>query len=198
MMNKSSFFAKEVEYIKNPSIRRDTITLIDMLPDYFFTCAASSTGKYHPKFSLGEGGLLRHTKAAVQIMIDLYQNEIFCHGLSNDEKDLLIMALILHDGLKHGIDNERYVRFDHPVIMADFIEKNKSMLSLSEKYLKIVTDSIRCHMGPWITNPYSEVILPIPKTKYEKMVHLCDYLSSRKGLNFEFDEDNNITNTDNY
>ena len=94
-------FNKEIKYIKNERVKNSLITMLDRLPDYFYSVPASSTGKYHPSFSLGDGGLLRHTKAAVRIAIELFQDESL-NNFTDDEKDLLIMALTLHDGLKSG------------------------------------------------------------------------------------------------
>ena len=54
-MNKSLVFEKEFNYIKNPKYVENVKILIDLLPDYFFKVAASSTGKYHPSFSLEIG-----------------------------------------------------------------------------------------------------------------------------------------------
>lgn len=47
-------------------------------------------------------------------------------------------------------------------------------------------------MGKWNTNNYSDVVLPLPLTLTQKLVHMCDYLASRKQINFNFDENNNI------
>lgn len=64
-------FNKEISYIKNERIRNSLITILDLLPDYFYHIPASSTGKYHPEFTLGDKGLVRHTKAAVRIAYEL-------------------------------------------------------------------------------------------------------------------------------
>ena len=64
-MNNINYFQKEFSYIKSDEYKNDYKVLVDLLPDYFFKVAASSTGKYHPAFSLGDGGLLRHTKVAI-------------------------------------------------------------------------------------------------------------------------------------
>ena len=70
-MNKKELFIDEINYLKNDDIKKSVAILIEMLPDYFFHEAASSTGKYHPKYALGDGGLLRHTKAACYIAHEL-------------------------------------------------------------------------------------------------------------------------------
>ena len=52
-----------------------------------------------------------------------------------------------------------------------------------------MSESISSHMGQWNTDRKSSVVLPLPTTKYQKFVHLCDYLSSRKFMNVKFVDD---------
>ena len=76
-MNKKErlyYFKDELDMITQKNVKKFTAKTLLKLPDYFFTAAASSTGKYHPKYVLGEQGLLRHTKAAVKIAAELFQN----------------------------------------------------------------------------------------------------------------------------
>ena len=47
-------------------------------------------------------------------------------------------------------------------------------------------------MGRWNTSDYSDIVLPLPLTLTQKLVHMCDYLASRKQINFVFDEESNI------
>ena len=75
-MNKVAVFEKELKYIKKESFKNDTMYLIDSLPDYFFEVAAASTGKYHPKYAQGTGGLVRHTKSAVRIAYELLEDPL--------------------------------------------------------------------------------------------------------------------------
>ena len=70
-MNKKEIFYDEINYIKDENLRKSLGELIELLPDYFFREPAASTGKYHPSYAQGEGGLLRHTKAAVRIGYEL-------------------------------------------------------------------------------------------------------------------------------
>lgn len=48
MDSKAKVFTTEINYIKNDRIKESLVNLINLIPDYFFTEAASSTGKYHP------------------------------------------------------------------------------------------------------------------------------------------------------
>ena len=86
---KQEKFMQEINYIKNEKYRENAKILIEGLPDYFFSVPASSTGKYHPKFSSGDGGLVRHTKAAVRIAYELL-NSMIGDVFKSDEKDLII------------------------------------------------------------------------------------------------------------
>jgi len=184
-------FNTELKYIKNKKYRDNLEIMLNLLPQYFFKVAASSTGKYHPSFSLGEGGLVRHTKVAVKIAYDLFQDEAITNVFTQDEKDMMIFALILHDGLKHGLEEQKYTVFDHPLQISKLIKDNYDKLSLSVEEIKFICSSIESHMGPWNTNQYSDVVLPVPRNKYQKFVHMCDYLASRKYLDVKF-ENNEI------
>lgn len=190
--NKINYLKKELSYIKNVEYVEDFKKLIELLPDYFFELAASSTGKYHPSFSLGDGGLLRHTKVAVRIAYELLSNPCIGDKYTAREKDLMLIALTMHDGLKHGNPKETYTRADHPILVSKLIEQNKGKLKMSQEDVSFICEVIESHMGPWNTHPYTkEEILPIPKNKFQNFVHMCDYLSSRKFLDVKF-ENNEI------
>ena len=188
-MNKD--FNKELYYIKDERIKNSLKTMINKLPDYFYTVPASSTGKYHPSFSLGDGGLLRHTKAAVRIAIELF-NDSSLNNFTSKEKDLIIFSIVLHDGLKSGFKKSDYTLFEHPILMANYIIDSKDELELTDEEIDLVSRCIKTHMGPWTTNYKGEEVLEPPKDKYQRFVHMCDYLASRKFLDIKFDSNNNI------
>lgn len=192
-MNKVEVFNEEYKYIKNKKYRDNLKILVDLLPDYFFVEPASSTGKYHPEFSLGNGGLVRHTKVVARIGYELYQDESITGKFTESEKDLMIVGMILHDGLKSGLEKSKYTLVEHPLLMADYICKNKEKLTLSESEIDFLCNVISSHMGPWTTDYRGNEVLPKPVNKYQKFVHMCDYLASRKFLNVKF-VNNNISN----
>lgn len=188
-MKKVEKFKTEISYIKDTSIRKDLRKLISMLPDYFFEIPASSTGKYHPKFAAGEGGLVRHTKAAVRIAYELLNNNITGMRFSDKDKDLIIMALVLHDGLKCGNDKKLCTKFDHPLLMSMLIMKNANKLTLDIDDVRKVCSMIESHMGEFTIEPSTEKeVLPKPRTELQRFVHMCDYLASRKFLDIDFDD----------
>ncbi len=191
-MNKKEIFYDEINYIKDESLRKSLGKLIELLPDYFFKEPATSTGKYHPEYAQGEGGLLRHTKAAVRIGYELLQDLSISKKYTNHEKDLMLMALLLHDGFKKGLVEERYTRFDHPLIAAKIILDNASEVGLSKEDATFISDAIKTHMGDYTVDYSGNEVLEKPHTKYQNFVHMCDYLASRKCLILPFDEHNNI------
>ena len=182
----------ELNYIKNPRYKESAEVIIGLLPDYFFEVPASSTGKYHPSFSLGDGGLLRHTKAAVRIAYEMFNDESITGAYSNNEKDLMLIALMLHDGLKSGLEKSDYTKFEHPLLICNYIKENQAKTKFTDKEINFITHVISSHMGPWNTNSYCDVVLPRPESKFQRFVHMCDYLASRKFLDVKFDNDNNI------
>lgn len=195
---KVSTFSKELTYINNTLVCSICATVLSDTPDYFFEIPASSTGKYHPDYALGKGGLVRHTKAAVLFASILRViNPLL---LSNYQLDIAIASLILHDTRKLGMTDASkndYTRFDHPLLAANAIQE---MYNFEEEFMlvdefarethSIANDIAKCiepHMGQWNTSKYFPTTpLPVPSQPIEHFVHMCDYLASRK----EFDVKN--------
>lgn len=182
-MNKVKYFTKEIEYIKDSKRKEDIKILINKLPDYFFLIPASSTGKYHPKFASMKSGLVKHTKVAVRIAYDLFET---VNNFTDLDKDLIIMALIMHDGLKKGFVEEEYTRFDHPLLVSKLIMESAGELSMEMDEVRKMCMMIESHMGKWNTSKYSNIELPLPRNEYQRFVHRCDYLASRNYLDVKF------------
>lgn len=171
---KSDVFAEEIWEIYDKNLRTLAKDLLESLPDYFYTVPASSSGKYHPQYALGGGGLVRHTKAAVKIALSLLELEQYSHI----RRDYVIVALLIHDGFKQG-QNEGNTVKDHPWLAANFARNfdYPNKIQLGE-----IASLIESHMGQWYYG-----ILPKPQSEEQKFVHLCDYLASRKFLEVNFD-----------
>ena len=115
-------FEKEVGYIANEKVRETTNKILCHMPEWFMKEGASSTGKYHPEYAQGEGGLYRHTCAAVKIfadIIELEQNKDVYYY-----RDWGIAALILHDMCKYGDEDTptKYSQFKHPLLVREWLE----------------------------------------------------------------------------
>lgn len=189
-IKKHHIFDKELNHIVGyEDIKQWTKDNIDLLPDYIFHAPASSSGKYHPNYALGDGGLNRHVKGAMGIAINLFNCSTLCGKFTNYDKACILSALNLHDGLKSGLEDSGHTEFSHPLLMVKFLKENykKGVNQIDEETLNIICKMIACHMGEWNTSKYSPIVLPLPQTPQEKFVHLCDYLGSRKCLEFNFE-----------
>ena len=192
-MDREKLIECELGYLKIDKVKNACLEVIKLLPDYFFVVPASSTGKYHPDYALGDGGLLRHSKAAIRIGYELLSDPAIGDKYTELEKDLMLMALLIHDGLKSGLEKEKYTRFDHPLLMADFLMDNEEVLGLEVEEIEFLGDFIKTHMGPWTKDYSGNDVLEKPKTKYQNFVHMCDFLASRKCILVPFDDKNNIS-----
>ena len=187
-------FDDEINYIHDDRIKSAARELINKLPDYFFRVPASSTGKYHPKCSNLEGGLLNHTKVAVRFAHEFLSNGSLFNNFNEHDQDMIYLSLILHDGFKHGKTQEQYVRFDHPMISATFARDNGQEAGLTSDECNELYELISSHMGEFNTNRYSKVVLPLPKSAKQKFVHLCDDISSKQFFDCCFDENQKLLN----
>lgn len=184
------YFKEELQTICNDNVREYTQQVLERVNDKFFHAPASSSGKYHPKYTLGDGGLYRHTRAAVKIANSLLETTTF-NNFASIQCDYIRAALILHDTCKSGIDwTSEHTCFEHPAFACDLIfDTLKDNSNESEQeYQMNVTRLIACHMGEWNTSKYSTMKLPVPISDDEIFVHLCDYLASRKFIEINFEE----------
>lgn len=172
--------------IKNEHLRNAVLKyFVDTVPNYFWHVQASSTGKYHPQYALCEEGLLRHTCAAVRIAAAIINLDQYSGIFDDVDKDNIIVALMLHDTFKHGEEKDGkynpYSIHEHPLLAADKVREH-----LDDEHKYAIANCIASHMGEWTESNRSSYVLPKPKTPEEQMVHLCDYLASRKFLEFKF------------
>lgn len=191
---RQDIFKPELDLL-SPNYREFISLSLDILPEYFFHIPASSSGKYHPQYALGEAGLVRHTKVAVHwanILLGLKQ-----YQEQDINRDIIISALILHDGFKSDINNIGKTLTNHPQLCADILDEAWTNMKEFINYQKLpkhrIIECICSHMGQWNTDKDdSSVNLPFPETDEEKFVHLCDYLASRRFCEVKFDEMDNI------
>lgn len=189
MNEKSKIFDEVIETIENTDIKEYARKLLETIPNYFWNVGASSTGKYHPQYALGDLGLARHTCALVRIMNHILSLDCMKEDFNSRERDLLRIAGMMHDTRKSGNDEDyiksKFTKFDHPLLAAKIIRESKGIPS---DEVELIANAIESHMGQWNTHKRSSVILPVPQNKYQKMLHICDYLASRKDIEVIFNE----------
>lgn len=180
-------FGMEIDQINSAVIRRLVINTLAVAPEYFWEIPASSTGKYHPAYCLGKGGLVRHTKAAVRIALELFRNDSV-QAYTDTEKDFIIAALILHDSCKNGFNpRHHFTVTEHPLLVKELFKK-QDLDAETAVHAEFISSLIAPHMGQWNEDYKThKEVLPKPSNRIEIFCHLCDYLGSRKAIEINFD-----------
>ena len=172
-MRNVKLFEREINLIVNEELRMQVKSYMDeATPDYFWTDGASSSGKYHPQFSQGVGGLVRHTKAVVMFAEELLRMSSYAY-MKDEYKDYVIAACILHDTCKYGMDG-----FDK----AEYKNHAKNASVAFETWCRedgyhphfLLLNAIESHMGQWSTDREDR-----PFTSVDRCVHMADYMASR-------------------
>ena len=173
-MRNIKLFEREINLIVDEELRMAVKCYMDEeTPDYFWTDGASSSGKYHPQFSQGEGGLVRHTKAVVLFAEELLRMSSYAY-MREEYKDYVIAACILHDTAKYGID-----KFDKAEYKNHAAKAAKAFAEYAEQVMdykpsEFLLNAIAAHMGQWSTDKEDR-----PFTNIDRCVHMADYIASR-------------------
>ena len=146
---------------------------VDKFPPYFYTVSSSSTSKYHPYFAQGIGGLHRHVIMCLEIALSSF---IVMDNYDDLDKDIILSALMLHDGVKRGVVETPHSTKSHPIDMAKLL--TDLWKDFDNTYKDIIIKCVASHSGIW----NEKGLLPVPKTKLERFVHYVDFISSRKDL----------------
>lgn len=192
MENKKDLLKEYFDSVQDENVKKFMEQCIETIPEYWYTVPASSTGKYHPNYALGNGGLMRHTIALLRFFDRLVRNTMYGSPFTNREMDLLRVACLMHDSRKSGSDEDfaisKYTKFDHPILAANVVRSIETEY-ITDEEKEMIANAIESHMGQWNVDTYgkSKVELPLPTNKYQKIVHLVDYLAAQKGVEVQFD-----------
>ena len=196
-MKDKEFFKEVLDTFENEDLKDFCDKCLDTIPAYFWTVPASSSKKYHGAAYVTEGGLARHTLALCRIMNHLFSIDCVKNQYTSRECDLLRVAGLMHDTRKSGsqedYEKNKYTKFDHPLLASNEIARvwnDYSGKKMSIEEVKLIRSVIESHMGQWNTDKrHPDVVLPTPQDKYQIIVHICDYLASRKDIEIKFDEE---------
>lgn len=177
-------FIVEVNKIVDKKLKKAALKMVEDMPEYFWTVPASTSGKYHPQCDLGEGGLVRHSIMVTKVCEDLITSEMFCRDTETN-RDIARVATLFHDAIKCGKVNEdgtysSHTVFSHPRLAKEFIEEHLTDAKVDPLKIDMICGAVYTHMGKWCVDKYGdEPALSKPRTDFEKLVHLADYVASR-------------------
>lgn len=183
------FFKEELEQFENEDIKEFCIELLETAPDYFWQVSASSTNKYHPDYTVGFMGLAKHVKGATRFLNHMLSVDCVKNQFTSRERDLLRTAIMNHDDEKLGRNGSQYTLFKHPLLIAERIRAYKGYEWLPDEEIDYTANACATHMGQFNTDKRSKDVLPLPETTGQQLVHLADYLASRKDLIVSFSEE---------
>ena len=172
-MKNIKLFEREINLIIDEDLRMMVKSyMMERVPDYFWTDGASSSGKYHPEFAQGEGGLVRHTKAVVMFAEELLRMSSYAY-MREEYKDYVIAACILHDTAKYGICEYNKADYKNHAKNAAWAFK---MFCRECDYepSEYLLEAMKAHMGQWSTDKEDR-----PFTNIDRCVHMADYMASR-------------------
>ena len=170
----SKHFEREINLIVNEDLRMAVKCYMDYaVPEYFWTDGASSSGKYHPQFSQGRGGLVRHTKAVVMFAEELLRMSTYAY-MKDAYKDYVIAACILHDTCKYGTGEFNKTEYKNHARNASEWFKGYCEQVMDYQPSEYLLDAIASHMGQWSTEKEDR-----PFTNIDRCVHMADYMASR-------------------
>ena len=168
-------FQKELDLIYDEGIREFTKLVLTQLPAYFFLdCPSSSSGKWHPIDECSFDGCIIHTKRVFTVVYEL------CRAFGAEEnRDEILSAAILHDGLKQGKSKTGHTVKNHPGLAADQIKEvyeDTQMIS-NESYV-VIRNCVGYHYGPWSISPWSKSLAMY--TPSELTLYVSDYVASKR------------------
>lgn len=160
-----SLYQQEINLLRNKEKQEKTLNLLaSSVSDKMKSVPASSSGKYHPLFAQGEGGLIRHSKAVAQTAYGLA-------GLLNvpGDKDRFVVAGLMHDMWKLGPEGKSsFTDPKHGQLAAD---------ALMKAGLGMEASLAGPHMGNFMKGQYKNA--PKISNFDQRVLNNADWLMSR-------------------
>ena len=162
-----------------------------VVPEYFWTLPASTSGKYHLEDNM-EGGLVRHTRKSLVSAKELR----YVFNFDDSEMDVIYSAIILHDTFRCGVDGQEKKKDGklcsdrlHPLYPRNGLRKIDPSETI-KKEVNLIFKIIEGHMGIWspIFRLYPMSLKREPIDRSDMMiifVHICDMVASRESIKVE-------------
>lgn len=173
-MLKSKLFEREILLLESEDLRDFARWYLDnYVGDWFWKSGASASGKYHPVFAQGEGGLVRHTRAVCMVCEELLRMSSYAY-MKAEYKDYARLACLLHDTHKYGGFIENHDCYKDHGFRASGVVREAWDAFFDEPAPEMLLLAIKSHMGQWTENREDR-----PFTNIDRLVHLSDYIASR-------------------
>lgn len=154
---------------------------------YIWDRASSASGKYHKDNNNNVRSIREHTFEMLNVFIKCM--DLFSISKKSKECDTFILAILLHDAFKYGINDP--LNLEHTVREHDKIVANSILMS-KDKFIDIINvqnyilleNMTRFHAGKWSTDAKSISNFKLSNLPLETIIlHFIDCLSARNLLN---------------
>lgn len=208
---KVAVFQPQLDKFETDEMRLYCEDMIKLIPDYIFEIASSTSGKFHNKTQCQMHGQIYHIVMFAEVLN--YLLALKCNQekfKSAQQRDAMRCVPYFHDALKCDIDGKAFSVHEHPMLAGAWVRDTKVEHDIDGKVKEAIARMCERHSGEWTSSKKSKVVLPEPENEMEKMIHMCDILSSRNNIdmlpseylqdtlneidgNIAFDEDFTIT-----
>ena len=208
---KVAVFQPQLEKFETEEIRLYCEDMIKLMPDYIFEIASSTSGKFHNKTQCQMHGQVYHIVMFAEVLN--YLLALKCNQEKfkfAQQRDAMRCVPYFHDALKCDIDGKAFSVHEHPMLAGAWVRETEVEHDIEDKVKEAIARMCERHSGEWTTSKKSKIVLPEPENEMEKMIHMCDILSSRNNIdmlpsdylqdvfdeidgNIDFDEDFVIT-----
>lgn len=160
--------------------------MITQVPDYIFDMPSSTSGKYHNATQCLPHGQIYHIIMFAEILNYLLALKCSQEKFkSAQQRDAMRCVPIFHDALKCGLDGSKYTVHEHPMLAGAWVRESKVEHDIEDKVKEAIARMCERHSGEWTTSKKSKIILPEPENEMERIIHMCDILSSRNNIDMQ-------------
>jgi len=198
MLKKAEQIKKLIWLIEDDDLRSFTYFILSQSHPTFWEIPSSSSGKYHPDWENGEGGLIRHIRAVMAFAMSALRRYGYSYETVSDAdenakvRDILAFAVLTHDWGKnghpaknwgkyttktHGEDASKIIKEEMLPKFIKFFPEIKNREELEDMVNKACF-AVEHHYGVWSKakfKPTDERLTDIARILQE-----ADYYSSRK------------------
>lgn len=183
---KVAVFQPLLDKFETEEMRLYCSDMIKQIPEYIFFMPSSTSGKFHNATQCKPHGQIYHILMFAEILN--YLLDLKCNQekfKSPQQRDAMRCAPIFHDALKCGAEDGSFTVHDHPMLAGTWVRETKVEHDVDDKVKEAIARMCERHSGEWTTSKKSKIILPEPENEMERMIHMCDILSSRNNIDMQ-------------
>lgn len=157
--------------------------MIKTIPDYIFEMPSSTSGKYHNATQCFPHGQVYHIVMFAEILN--YLLDLKCNKekfKSAQQRDAMRCVPYFHDAVKCGWEGNQWTVHHHPMLAGAWVRESTVEHDIDEKVKEAIARMCERHSGEFTISKRSDVVLPEPENEMERMIHMCDILSSRNNI----------------